>query len=208
MRVIDSVMRTCGFFGRPLRASDLSFCALIAGAGRLNFAPGPPSRWLIFTAGAEPGWRRAFSRGQRSRPRHWLTGTAMKSQCMVPRARSASATCRERAELVLLVVVAASPLRADYIELRGAHSRFEADSMGVSTTEQSRETFPHQDFDPRNLLGNFPRKKPIHTSPVRCRIFLHKMWPLPKNSGPNPRRFWIFGIGYLGPLETSPLAKS
>ena len=33
--------------------------------------------------------------------------------------------------------------------------------MGVSTSGESGENFPHQDFEPGDLLGNFPSKKSI-----------------------------------------------
>ena len=78
--------------------------------------------------------------------------------------------------------------------------------------------FPHQDYEPRDLgeiylrflLGNFPSKKP-DADPLKLDVdfFLkHKMWPLPKNSGPNPQTFqFLVGVPWVPTLKT-PLIRA
>ena len=69
-----------------------------------------------------------------------------------------------------------------------------------------RGNFLHQDFDPWNLLGNFPSKNPVQTLSRSMFDFLYPKFATPeRNSGPNPQTFQFLVEGTLDPnsQETS-----
>ena len=62
--------------------------------------------------------------------------------------------------------------------------------------------FSHQDFDPWNLLGNFPSKNPVQTwhwpCHVRCLIFCTQNLATPEKKWAKSEDFSVVGRGYLG----------
>ena len=65
--------------------------------------------------------------------------------------------------------------------------------MGVSTTGESGETFPTRIFTLEIYWGISPVKirfRPeIDPLTFEVLFYVHKIWPLPKNSGRNPQNF-------------------
>ena len=84
--------------------------------------------------------------------------------------------------------------------------------MGVSTTEESGETFPTRILTLDIYWGISPVKirfRPeIDHLTFDALIFVHKIWSLPKNSGPNPQSFQFLVGGTLAPTPSRLLIRA
>ena len=63
--------------------------------------------------------------------------------------------------------------------------------MGVSSTGESRETFPTWILNPEIYWGISQENPGSGLTSLKCDVdfFAHKMLPFPKNSVPNPQTF-------------------